>query len=119
MRQLGHAGVPLRAGQSSSNAKRSLVASRLRRYLRLRLANTRGLVLVHGARADAITWQQVVPGLSEHFQVLTYDRRGHSRSEGSEQQGGVDEDGDDLAALDLVPAHAQRFGDRPPVRFEA
>lgn len=67
------------------------------------------LVLVHGSWADATTWQLVVPELSEHFRLLTYDRRGHSRSEGSDEQGSVDEDSDDLAALvedlDLAPAH--------------
>ena len=67
------------------------------------------LALVHGAWADATTWRFVVPGLAEKFRVLSYDRRGHSRSERPATQGSVDEDGDDLAALlealDLAPAH--------------
>jgi pimeloyl-ACP methyl ester carboxylesterase len=67
------------------------------------------LALIHGSWGDATVWQLVAPGLSEHFQVLTYDRRGHSRSERRDLPGSVDEDGDDLAALltalDLVPAH--------------
>lgn len=41
--------------------------------------------------------------------MLSYDRRGHSRSERPATQGSYDEDGDDLAALlealDLAPAH--------------
>ncbi len=67
------------------------------------------LALIHGSWADATSWQFVVRGLAESFRVLTYDRRGHSRSERPENPGSVDEDGDDLAALlealDLAPAH--------------
>jgi pimeloyl-ACP methyl ester carboxylesterase len=67
------------------------------------------LALVHGAWADATAWRFVVPGLAENFRVLSYDRRGHSRSERPATQGSFDEDGDDLAALlealDLAPAH--------------
>lgn len=67
------------------------------------------LVLVHGSWHDATAWQQVVPALAESFQVVVYDRRGHSRSERPESQGSVDEDGEDLAALitalDCAPAH--------------
>jgi pimeloyl-ACP methyl ester carboxylesterase len=67
------------------------------------------LALVHGAWADATAWRSVVPGLAESFLVLTYDRRGHSRSERPATQGSFDEDGDDLAELlerlHLAPAH--------------
>ena len=67
------------------------------------------LALVHGAWVDATTWRLVVPGLAENFRVLSYDRRGHSRSERPAMQGCFDEDGDDLAALldalGLAPAH--------------
>jgi pimeloyl-ACP methyl ester carboxylesterase len=67
------------------------------------------LALVHGAWADATAWRFVVPGLAENFRVLSYDRRGHSRSERPATQGSFDEDGDDLTALlealDLAPAH--------------
>jgi pimeloyl-ACP methyl ester carboxylesterase len=67
------------------------------------------LALVHGAWADATVWRFVVPGLAARFLVLSYDRRGHSRSERPAAQGSFDEDGDDLAALleafDLAPAH--------------
>jgi pimeloyl-ACP methyl ester carboxylesterase len=67
------------------------------------------LALVHGAWVDATAWRFVVPGLAENFRVLSYDRRGHSRSERPATQGSFDEDGDDLAALlealDLAPAH--------------
>jgi pimeloyl-ACP methyl ester carboxylesterase len=67
------------------------------------------LALVHGSWTDATSWRFVVPGLAEAFRVLVYDRRGHSRSERRDAPGGVDEDGDDLAALlealGLAPAH--------------
>jgi len=67
------------------------------------------LAMVHGSWVDARSWGLVAPRLAESFRVLTYDRRGHSRSEREETPGTVDDDGDDLAALlaalDLAPAH--------------
>jgi pimeloyl-ACP methyl ester carboxylesterase len=67
------------------------------------------LALLHGSWADTRRWDLVLPGLADTFQVLVYDRRGHSRSERLETQGSVDEDGDDLAGLletlALAPAH--------------
>jgi len=67
------------------------------------------LVLVHGSWADTTQWDLVLPGLADTFQVLVYDRRGHTRSERLETQGSIDEDGDDLASLletlALAPAH--------------
>jgi pimeloyl-ACP methyl ester carboxylesterase len=67
------------------------------------------MVLVHGSWVDQNSWATVVPGLAESFQVLTYDRRGHSNSERPDSQGSVHEDADDLAALleavDLPGAH--------------
>lgn len=71
--------------------------------------NGEPLALVHGAWVDATIWRFVVTDLAEKFRVLSYDRRGHSRSERPVTQGSFDEDGDDLAALlealELVPAH--------------
>jgi pimeloyl-ACP methyl ester carboxylesterase len=67
------------------------------------------LVLVHGAWGDSMSWRFVGPSFSEHFTVLTYDRRGHSKSERPPGQGSFSEDAADLAALiehlDLAPAH--------------
>ena len=58
------------------------------------------LVLVHGSWANgSITWQPVVQGLAESFQVVTYDRRGHSQSDHPPGQGSRRQDEDDLAAL--------------------
>jgi len=67
------------------------------------------LALVHGSWGDHHNWDLVAPALAESFQVLTYDRRGHSASERPSEQGSVLEDADDLAGLieelDLAPAH--------------
>jgi pimeloyl-ACP methyl ester carboxylesterase len=67
------------------------------------------LVFVHGSWVDHTGWDLVVPGLSQRFRVLTYDRRGHSQSERPSTQGSADEDVADLAALiehlGLAPTH--------------
>lgn len=74
------------------------------------------LVLVHGSWGDHHTWDPVAPPLCESFEVVVYDRRGHSRSERPAGPGSVDEDADDLAglidALESGPAHvvANSFG---------
>lgn len=57
------------------------------------------LVMVHGSWGDNQNWASVVPALSRSFRVLTYDRRGHSRSERPAGQGSIREDVADLAAL--------------------
>jgi pimeloyl-ACP methyl ester carboxylesterase len=67
------------------------------------------LVLVHGSWGDHNNWAAVTPRLSQSFQVVTFDRRGHSQSETGPNQGSFAEDADDLGALieelDLAPAH--------------
>jgi len=67
------------------------------------------LVLVHGSWGDHHNWDAVVPALARSFRVFTYDRRGHSQSEGLAAQGHIDEDVADLAGLitsnGLAPAH--------------
>jgi pimeloyl-ACP methyl ester carboxylesterase len=67
------------------------------------------LVLVHGSWTDHRSWDRIVPGLSEEFEVVSYDRRGHSQSERPPGQGSVVQDADDLAglieALGSGPAH--------------
>ena len=57
------------------------------------------LVLVHGSWDSHDDWDLVVPRLAEPCRVLTYDRRGHSKSERPNGQGSVREDVADLAAL--------------------
>ena len=67
------------------------------------------IVLVHGSWGDHGNWASVAPALARRFRVLTYDRRGHSRSERPGGQGSVREDVADLAALledrQHAPAH--------------
>lgn len=67
------------------------------------------LILVHGSWGDHHNWDLVVGEFSKTFQVLTYDRRGHSQSERPSGQGYVKEDIEDLIALiehlNLSPAH--------------
>jgi pimeloyl-ACP methyl ester carboxylesterase len=67
------------------------------------------LVLVHGSWGGCDNWRSVVSPLAEHFDVLTYDRRGHSRSERPPGAGTRREDAADLAGLiehfGLGPAH--------------
>jgi pimeloyl-ACP methyl ester carboxylesterase len=67
------------------------------------------LVFVHGSWGDHYNWNEVVDELSKNFRVLTYDRRGHSKSERSQHQGSAEEDASDLIALieylNFSPAH--------------
>jgi pimeloyl-ACP methyl ester carboxylesterase len=67
------------------------------------------MVMVHGSWGDHHSWDPVVAALRESFEVVVYDRRGHSQSERPSEQGSVHEDADDLAelieALGLGPAH--------------
>jgi pimeloyl-ACP methyl ester carboxylesterase len=57
------------------------------------------VVLVHGSWGDHQNWAAVAPALSQSLRVLTYDRRGHSRSERLAAQGSVRDDVADLAGL--------------------
>ncbi|MFI7067211.1 alpha/beta fold hydrolase [Kribbella sp. NPDC050124] len=67
------------------------------------------VVLVHGSWGDAGNWLPVVPMLARHCTVVSYDRRGHSRSERPPTAGSVHDHVSDLAALiealDLAPAY--------------
>ncbi len=67
------------------------------------------LVLVHGSWGDHHNWDPVAFELAKSFRVVTYDRRGHSRSERPSAPGSIREDAEDLAALvehlGLAPAH--------------
>jgi pimeloyl-ACP methyl ester carboxylesterase len=68
------------------------------------------LLLISSRGGDAGQWMRVAPTLAEDFTVVTYDRRGHSRSPRPDgwTATSVTEHADDAAALlhalDLVPA---------------
>lgn len=57
------------------------------------------VVLTHGAWTDGRTWQALTELLVDRFEVVAWDRRGHSRSQDGEGPGGVREDAADLAVL--------------------
>lgn len=67
------------------------------------------LVLTHGSWTDGSGWAPSVPNLAERYRVVTWDRRGHSRSQDGNGPGSRDEDGADLAGLieylDCGPVH--------------
>jgi pimeloyl-ACP methyl ester carboxylesterase len=74
-----------------------------------RIGTGQPLVCVHGSWVDHSSWGLLVPLLSEEFDIVSYDRRGHSGSERLDTQGSTDEDAADLAelieSLDMAPAH--------------
>lgn len=57
------------------------------------------LVLTHGSWTDGSGWSPSMAALAERYEVLTWDRRGHSRSRPGEGPGSRDEDAADLAAV--------------------
>ncbi|WP_125609999.1 alpha/beta fold hydrolase [Specibacter cremeus] len=85
-------------------------ANRANLYYELRGAGP-ALLLIPGASGDAGMYAMAAEHLSRDFTVLTYDRRGNSRSlpPAGWEATTVDEQADDAAALitalDLAPAH--------------
>ena len=83
------------------------------------------LVLVHGSWVNHHNWDRVVPILAQSFQVVTYDRRGHSQSERPSRAGSIRQDAADLAALiealHIAPAHivGHSFGGSIVLRLAA
>jgi pimeloyl-ACP methyl ester carboxylesterase len=57
------------------------------------------VVFVHGSWGDHHSWDLVARRFAEDFTVVTYDRRGHSRSEVPPGQGTIDQDVGDLAGV--------------------
>jgi pimeloyl-ACP methyl ester carboxylesterase len=59
------------------------------------------LLLISGAEGDAEEWARVAPLLQDEFEILTYDRRGFSRSPRPADYNGttVEQQADDAAAL--------------------
>lgn len=71
------------------------------------------LVFVHGSWTDHTSWQPAIEAdIRASFRVISYDRRGHSRSEAVSGQGTRRQDEDDLQALieQLGPAPAHVAG---------
>lgn len=57
------------------------------------------VVLTHGSWTDADGWNAAAALLAEKYRVVTWDRRGHSRSQAGELPGSRAEDAADLAGL--------------------
>lgn len=57
------------------------------------------VVLTHGSWTDADGWSAAVDALADQYRVVTWDRRGHSRSKDGEGPGSRAEDAADLATL--------------------
>ena len=59
----------------------------------------RTLVLIHGIGGSTQSWERVAPLLSPHYQVLTFDVRGHGKSDKPEGDYSAELFASDLAAL--------------------
>ncbi|MCV6593405.1 MAG: alpha/beta hydrolase [Silicimonas sp.] len=88
------------------------------------------LFLIHGIGAARDTWRYLMPVLTEHFTVISYDLRGHGNSPQPEGEFGLDELVADLEALRaklgierahfaghslggmIGPAYARKYPDR-------
>lgn len=57
------------------------------------------IVMTHGAWTDGRTWQAVTERLADRFEVVAWDRRGHSRSSDRAGAGSCRQDASDLAGL--------------------
>ena len=84
----GADGAPARAGVRRVSARRSATDAedrRLQNGVRIhyqQIGEGPDLVMVHGLTGNLAVWHlQIVPELSEHFRVLTYDLRGHGHSD--------------------------------------
>jgi pimeloyl-ACP methyl ester carboxylesterase len=64
-----------------------------------RIGEGERIVLTHGALTDGRTWRALTDLLRDRFEVVAWDRRGHSRSKDGRGPGSVRQDADDLAAL--------------------
>jgi len=57
------------------------------------------LVLIHGFTDNLTMWYKQIPEFSKHYQVLTYDFRGHGQTETSNREFSMELFADDLYAL--------------------
>ena len=72
------------------------------------------VVLVHGGWTEHGTWAALVPPLARSFSVVSYDRRGHSRSGRGPEPAPRRQDEDDLAALIEALAAGRRTSSAAP-----
>lgn len=61
--------------------------------------NGRPIVLAHGITDSGLCWPRLAAALADEFQVITYDARGHGRSEAPSGPYTRDDQADDLAEL--------------------
>lgn len=65
------------------------------------------VIFVHGSWSDHADWASVIQPLVNRFRAVSYDRRGHTRSERSLEPGSAEQDAADLIGLieqlDLAP----------------
>ena len=57
------------------------------------------VVCIHGSWTSGLTWSAVAEQLSDRYRVISYDRRGHSRSRRDVAQHTIHDDAADLAAI--------------------
>ncbi|MDO8688043.1 MAG: alpha/beta hydrolase, partial [Dehalococcoidales bacterium] len=57
------------------------------------------IILIHGLGGNSQRWETLVPALSRHYRVLTWDVRGHGQSDKSEGDYSVKLFASDLAAV--------------------
>lgn len=76
------------------------VLNGVRHYYRLEgKANAHPLMLVHPVGADHSLWDKVVPLLTENFQILRYDLRGHGGTETPAGDYSINQLADELLAM--------------------
>ena len=67
------------------------------------------LLLIHGLGSSSKDWEKQVPAFSEHYKVITFDARGHGRSDKPRGPYSIPMFADDVAGLmhklEIVPAH--------------
>lgn len=68
-------------------------------YERTGVGGRERVVLTHGAWTDARTWLALAERLADRYEVVMWDRRGHSRSRDGTTPGSAREDATDLAAI--------------------
>lgn len=57
------------------------------------------VVMTHGSWTSADIWRALTPLLSDRYEMVAWDRRGHSRRQDGDGPGSTREDASDLAAL--------------------